>query len=76
MVLMNMVSQWAVTLVTRLTTPQQFADMVMEAWYPQNWYKQVPSLAGVTKSLTKKEWANDPKALYRGIETRSCWVEI
>jgi hypothetical protein len=40
-----------------------FADMVMEAWYPQNWYKQVPSLAGVTKSLTKKEWANDPKAL-------------
>ena len=58
-----MVSQWAVTLVTRLTTPQQFADMVMEAWYPQNWYKQVPSLAGVTKSLTKKEWANDPKAL-------------
>ena len=40
-----------------------FADMVMEAWYPQAWYKHVPRLAVVTKSLTKKEWSNDPKAL-------------
>ena len=41
----------------------EFADMVTEAWYPQQWYKTVPKLAAVTKSLTRKEWLSDPKAL-------------
>ena len=41
-----------------------FADTILEAWYPQIWYKHVPQLAVVTKSLSKKEWLADP----RGIE--------
>ena len=41
----------------------EFADMVMEAWYPQQRYKTVPKLAAVTKSLTRKEWLSDPRAL-------------
>lgn len=48
--------------MTAYYTPS-FADMILEAWYPQAWHMHVPKLAGVTKSLTKKEWANDPRAL-------------
>lgn len=58
-----MVSQWAVMPAHTAYYTPAFADMVLEAWYPQAWYKHVPQLAGVTKSLTKKEWSNDPRAL-------------
>ena len=47
---------------TAYYTPS-FADMILEAWYPQHWYKHVPQLAAVTKSLTRKEWINDPKGV-------------
>ena len=59
---MTMVSQWAVMPVTRLTTHQL---LLIWSWNhgTHAWYKHVPQLAGVTKSLTKKEWSNDPRAL-------------
>lgn len=56
-----------------------FADMVMESWYPQHWYKHIPRLAAVTKSLTRKEWMNDPNALEAlkqeaiGLRSNSTW---
>ena len=34
--------------------------MILEAWYPQKWYTQ---LAGVTKSLSTKQWLSDPKGV-------------
>jgi hypothetical protein len=40
-----------------------FADMVLEAWYPQAWYMHIPQMTDATKFLTKKEWSNDPRAL-------------
>ena len=49
--------------MTAYYTPS-FADIILEAWYPQAWYKHVPQLASVTKALSKKEWLSDP----RGIE--------
>lgn len=49
--------------MTAYHTPS-FADIILEAWYPQAWYKHVPQLAGVTKALSKKEWLSDP----RGVE--------
>ena len=49
--------------MTAYYTPS-FADIILQAWYPQAWYKHVPQLAGVTKALSKKEWLSDP----RGVE--------
>lgn len=40
-----------------------FADMVLQAWYPQIWFQHVPRLATVTKALTRKEWINDPNGI-------------
>ena len=34
--------------MTAYYTPS-FADIILEAWYPQAWYKHVPQLASVTK---------------------------
>ena len=59
--------------LTAYYTPA-FADMILEAWYPQHLYKHVPKLAVVTKSLTRKEWSNDLRAL-EALKTRSHWFE-
>ena len=64
--------------LTAYYTPA-FADMILEAWYPQHLYKHVPKLAVVTKFLTRKEWSNDLRALEAlkqkaiGLRANSTW---
>jgi len=46
---------------------RQFASVIAEAWYPQEWFQHVPDLstssALVTLNLTKSEWSKDEKAI-------------
>ena len=46
-------------------TPE-FANTILEAWYPKQWHKHIPDLspssALVTKNLSKSEWKIDDKA--------------
>lgn len=45
----------------------EFANVLLEAWYPQNWYKNVPKLdsasALVTLNLSRSVWLQDEKGL-------------
>ena len=47
--------------------PREYADLVVEALYPQRFFKRVPSFSAtnalITKSLTRREWQSDPRAL-------------
>ena len=41
---------------------KELAQVLIECWYPQQWFKHVPAL--VTLNLPKNKWLNDP----RGVE--------
>ena len=41
---------------------EKLAQILIECWYPQHWYKHTPAL--ITLNLPKSQWLNDP----RGVE--------
>ena len=65
-------------------TPE-FANTIIEAWYPKQWYKHVPDLsttsALVTKNLTKAQWKQDAKAIEAieaeaaGLRANGTWLD-
>ena len=54
-------------------TPE-FANTILEAWYPKQWYKYISGLSSssalVTKNLSKSEWEKDDKAI-KAIESEA-----
>jgi hypothetical protein len=54
-------------------TPE-FANTILEAWYPKQWYKYISGLSSssalVTKILSKSEWEKDDKAI-KAIESEA-----
>ena len=40
---------------------EKLAHVLIECWYPQHWYKNIPAL--VTLNLPKSQWVNDPRGL-------------
>ena len=65
-------------------TPE-FANTILEAWYPRLWYKHVPDLSStsalVTKNLTKAQWKQDAKAIEAieaeatGLRANGTWLD-
>ena len=61
-----------------------FANVILEAWYPKQFYKHIPDLSSksnalVTKNLTRSQWKGDEKAIQaiqkeaEGLRANATW---
>lgn len=64
---------------------KQFVDVVLEAWYPMNFHRNIPNVSFshglITRNLKKSEWLIDPKGVQavrkeaQGLRDNGTWLD-